>query len=532
MLHRRPTVNISPLKPPNAPTSAPMLESAATPDVLSPPAPSADGARRAAGLLAALGAASAAVYLLRLSLPMSLRDYLGSPLIDLPKLIGETNVGAWYYLDTMLALFGLYLAGYWVVLRLTRQASADSRVSMRQLGAVIVTFFGVFSAILLLMFPVTAADVFNYMLYARMWVLQGLNPYVVPPEQVASDLTLDYTIFRNLTTAYGPGFTQLSAVLVRLAGEDLLRLLLVFKLALIGFHAASVWLVYLTVRRIEPAYAWAGAYLMAWNPLVLFNVAGDGHNDITMLALVLLAFYLVARRRWTLALTALVLSATMKWLSVLLIPMFLVGGLRALGRRGIVPLVSGLLFGLGIAALLFAPFYTTPEHAYASLLGFGSLFTTSIGTVLRDALMDVVGEDAAVRWARWTMYLVFGVFYVWEMTRVRGTFMSLAYASFQAFFLYLVFGGLWFQPWYVTWLVGIGALLVGTRVANRMILFTFTAMLAHVVTGFGWRVGWFESYKPYLRLAAVSLVFAAPLIAWLAERDPLRRPPGAGDSQT
>ncbi len=506
-----------------------MTESAATPDVAPPPVTSADVSRRAAWLLAALGGASAAVYLLRLSLPMSLRDYLGSPLIDLPKIVGETNVGAWYYLDTMLALFALYFAGYWVVLRLTRQASADSRVSMTQVGAVMVTFFVIFSMILLLMFPVTAADIFNYMLYARMWTFQGLNPYVVPPEQVTSDLTLEYTIFRNLTTAYGPGFTQLSALLVRLAGEDLLRLVLVFKLALIGFHAASVWLVYLTVRRMQPAYAWAGAYLMAWNPLVLFNVAGDGHNDITMLALVLLAFYLVARRHWALALTVLVLSATMKWLSVLLIPMFLVGGLRTLGRRGIAPLSGGLLMGLGIAALLFAPFYTTPEHAYASLLGFSGLFTTSIGTVLRDALTDIVGEDAAASWARWTMYLIFGVLYLREMTRVRGTFMSLAYACFQAFFLYLLFGGLWFQPWYVTWLVGIGALLVGTPVANRMLLFTFTAMLVHVVTGFGWRVGWFDSYKPYLRLAAVSLVFAAPLIAWLAERDPLRRPPGASD---
>lgn len=506
-----------------------MIEPAASPDLTPTPATSVDATRRAAGLLAAVGGASAVVYLLRLSLPMSLRDYLGSPLVDLPKIIGETNVGAWYYLDTMLALFALYFAGYWVMLRLARRASVDTRLRLTPIGAVIVTFFVVFSAILLLMFPVTAADVFNYALYARMWTFHGLNPYVVPPEQVISDLTLEYTIFRNLTTAYGPGFTQLSAVLVHLAGEDLLRLVLVFKLAFIAFHAASVWLVYLTVRHIEPAYAWAGAYLMAWNPLVLFNVAGDGHNDITMLALVLLAFYLVVRRRWTLALAVLVLSATMKWLSVLLIPMFLVGGLRMLGRRGLAPLLGGLLIGLGIAALLFAPFYTTSEHAYASLLGFGDLFTTSIGTVLRDALTDMLGEDAAARWARWTMYLVFSAFYLWEMARVRATFMSLVYACFQAFFLYLVFGGLWFQPWYVTWLVGIGALLVGTPVANRMIVFTFTAMLVHVVTGFGWRIGWFDYYKPYLRLAAVTLVFAAPLIAWLAEREPLRRQQGTGD---
>lgn len=494
---------------PMTPTTAPPI-----PTTDSPPASAT--ARRDLWLLVGLGVASAVVYLVRLTLPMSLWEYLGTPLIDLPKIIGETNMGAWYYFDTMLALFTLYYIGYRVVLR--RRGGGGWRV-----GWVIVGFFALFSATLLLMFPVTAADVFNYMFYARIWTFQGLNPYVVPPDQIASDLTLDYTIFRNLTTVYGPGFTQLSAVLVRLAGEDLLRLVVVFKLAFIACHALCIWLVYVTLRRTQPDYAWAGAYLMAWNPLVLFNTAGDGHNDITMLALVLLAFYLVARRRWGLAMTVLILSATMKWLSVLLIPLFLVGGLRALGRRGIALLLSGLLIGLGIAVLLYAPFYTTPDHVYTSLVSFSDLFTTSIGLVLRDALTDVMGEGEAARWARWTMYLIFSGFYLWELTRVRSTFMSLVYGCFQAFFLYLVFGGLWFQPWYVTWLVGIGALLVGTPVANRMILFTFTAMLAHVVTGFGWRIGWFDNYKPHLQLATVTLVFAAPIIAWIAEREPLGR---------
>lgn len=473
--------------------------------------------------LTLIGLASATVYLVRLALPMSLRQYLASPLIDLPKIVGETNVGAWYYFDTMLALFALYIWGYRVVLRLRREGHVTGTGEAGALGGIIVGYFIVLCAILALMFPVTAGDLFNYIFYGRIWAFQGLNPYIVPPNAVPEDISYEYTIFRDLATVYGPGFSHLSAWLARVAGNNLLVNVYVFKAALVTFHALSVWLVYLTLRRIQPTYAWAGAYLMAWNPLVLFNTAGDGHNDITMLAFVLLAFYLVACQRWGLAVIALTLAATMKWLSILLIPIFLIAGLRALGWRRWPILAGGLTVGVGLTVGMFVPFYTTPSALFGSAPDISASFTASTATVVRDILSGYMDQEQAGRWARLIAYSLFAPFYLWCLLRVHASLDSLTYASFQTFFFYLALGTLWFQPWYVVWLVGLGALLAGTAVAWRMVAFSFSAMLIHIVTGFGWRIGWFDTYKPYLQLLAVTLVFALPIIMWLAERRPLER---------
>ena len=481
------------------------------------PAPTASGVRRLLGV----GVLTAAVYLLRLALPMALSRLISQPLIDLPLALGENTVGAWYYLDTVLLLFGLYYWGYRIVGRETplafwRPRSAEGGLDY---GPVIALLPVVFAVALLLMFPVTAGDLFVYIFFGRIWAFQGLNPYTTAPEMVPSELTFHYTVFREAATVYGALFTHLSALLARLAGDSLLLNVLLFKGTMILFYALTALCVYLILKRTRPELAWVGVYLVWWNPLVQFNTAGDGHNDITMLAVVMLALLLAQRGRWSLACAALVLSMSMKWASLILVPIFVIGALRAWGWRRWPEIVGGLAVGFGLAALLHAPFYAGPSTVLGSVPYIGGAFTTSIATVLRDVLLRVTDPSSAETGARLTAYAVFGLLYLRELTRIRADFDSLVYACFQAFFLYLLVGTLWFQPWYVVWLVGIGALLVGTPVAERTILLTFTAMLIHLVTGFGWRLGWFGNLS-LLHLTAVAVVFAAPLVLWLSEPPP------------
>ena len=493
----------------------------AQPASMRPRAPSPAPVASGVWTLLSLGLVTAAVYLLRLAAPMSLRNLINRPLIDLPLVLGENAVGAWYYLDTVLLLFGLYYWGYRVVGRETPLAFWRTRSDGGALdyGPVIALLPVVFAVALLLMFPVTAGDLFVYIFFGRIWAFQGLNPYITSPDMVPTDITYNYTVFREAATVYGALFTHLSALLARLAGDSLLLNVLLFKGAMILFYALTALFVYLILKRTRPELAWVGVYLVWWNPLVQFNTAGDGHNDITMLAVVMLALLLAQRGQWSLACAALVLSMSMKWVSLILVPVFVVAALRAWGWRRWPEIVGGLAVGFGLAALLHAPFYAGLGTVLGSVPYIGTAFTTSIATVLRDVLLRVTDQSSAELWARLTVYAVFGLLYLRELTRIRDSFESLVYACFQAFFLYLLVGTLWFQPWYVIWLVGIGALLVGTPVAERTILLTFTAMLIHLVTGFGWRLGWFGNLS-LLHLTAVALVFAAPLILWLSERWP------------
>ena len=463
--------------------------------------------RWAAPLLLLLGGLSAAVYHLRLTSRMALADYINQPLVDMPKIVGATPDEAWAYLGTMLSLFGLYYLGYRVVL---------TRAS-RTIVVIVVLLALVFALLLLTMYPVTATDIFNYIFFGRVWAFQGQNPYVVTPSRWPEDPIYPYTAYEDEPTVYGALFTHLSALLAWLAGPSLYASLLVFKGAMLAFDAMALVLVYVILRRTRPALAAAGLYLLAWNPLVLFNTAGDGHNDIVMLVLILLALAFASRSRWALACAAIVLSASVKYVSLLLVPVFVVAALRSLGWRRWPVVARGLALGLSLTVLLHAPFYAGLNTILGALPQQGGRFTVSFALLVRNALEgSSLPVDAALT-ARWIAYGLFALLYLRELRRLQPSFDGLVYACYQALFVFLLIGNTWFQPWYVIWLVGLAALQVGAPVAARTVAFTLGAMLVHLVTGFGWRMNWLDSSEPLLQLAAVALVFTPPLLVALFE---------------
>ena len=456
-------------------------------------------------LLAALGAASAAVYIRWLAVPMSLTRYVDQPLLDLQKILGETPSAVWFFTVTLVVLFLLYYLGYTLVLRL----------SGRWLPWLVLVPPVVSSAALTLMYPATAADLFQYVWLGRIWAFDGQNPFVVSPNMRPDELLYPYTVFRNFPTVYGPAFIHLSGLLARLSGDDILTNVIVFKLAMILAYVGCLALVYLILRRTQPALAWAGVYVLAWNPLVIINTAGDGHNDIIMILLVLLAIYLVQRNQWAEGATILVLSASIKWLSLALAPVFLIVAWRMLGRRAWYQVGAGLAIGLGLALMLQAPFYAGPASLVGGIPNIGSMFTASLATVARDSLTSSLGAGEAAQVARLAAYGLFTVLYVWQLLSLRGSFDSLVYGAYQVFFIYLVIAAVWFQAWYVVWLVPLAGLLVGTPVVERTVIFSYTAMLIHVILGFGWRLGWFGGSPPMLQLVAALVIMLPPIIAWI-----------------
>ncbi len=464
-------------------------------------------------LLAALGVASVVVYIRCLTIPMSLTRYVNQPLLDVQKILGETPSGLWFFAVTLVILFLLYYLGYMLVLDL----------SGRWLPWLVLLPPAVSSAALTLMYPATAADLFQYIWLGRIWAFDGQNPFVVTPNMRPDELLYPYTIFRNFPTVYGPGFIHLSGLLARLSGDDILTNVIVFKLAMILSYVGCLALVYLILRRTQPTLAWAGVYVLAWNPLVIINTAGDGHNDISMILLVLLAIYLAQRNSWAGAATVLVLSASIKWLSLALAPVFLIVALRMMGRRAWVQVGSGLAMGTGLALMLQAPFFAGPSSLVGGIPNIGSQFTASLATVLRDELSPFLGIDHAAQTARLAAYGLFAAFYLWRLWCLHGTFESLVYESYQVFFFYLVIAAVWFQPWYVVWLVPLGALLVSSFVVERTVIFSFTAMLIHVTLGFGWRLAWFGGNVPTLQMLTALLIMLPPLVWWITSeaRHPL-----------
>lgn len=106
-----------------------------------------------------------------------------------------------------------------------------------------------------------------------------------------------------------------------------------------------------------PIFALMGAMFVAWNPLVLLETSVNGHNDIAMMLVVLLAVLAMATGRTGAGPVLLVVAALVKYSSLVLLPLFVACGLyrRATRREQAVYVAVTGLRSLAVALIGYAP---------------------------------------------------------------------------------------------------------------------------------------------------------------------------------
>lgn len=468
-----------------------------------PPAPPGSQARRRTGMLAlaALGIAILVTYVITLLLPFAVWRLADRRLIAMADLTGRDVAGLAHYLAALGIPFLLYLAGF-LVLRRWRVPLAP-----------VLAFTALFALTLLLVYPVTAIDVFLYGAQARVLAHYGANPLMVPPASFPNDPLLGWAGFTDRPSAYGPLWAYLGAAPALLGGGDPLRTALGMKALVTLALLVSVVLAYLVARRQQPGSGVMAAYLLGWNPLLLWSTAGDGHNDMAMMAFVLLAFLLLPRRP-TAALCALVLGALVKYAALLLLPLFVL----YLWRRGM-PL-SRVVGAVAVAVLLgtvvSAPLWAGPQTLQALTRQVGGMSTMSPGAALLLLGQRLhLGPEAAQVVTRVLLYGAFLLVYLGLLASVRGEDGSLIKASFAALFALLLLATFWFRFWYALWPVSVAALLPAgeRRLRAVAVALSGTALLLYAYTDYLWV--WL-GFGLWGNLAAVLTVFAPPLAIWVA----------------
>ena len=239
-------------------------------------------ARRGRAWLLVAGLASLAVYLAA-TLRLSWWRY-GSELTSWSEILGRGGGPFALCLAGVVVLMALYLWGW----RLLRRGAPDA--GMRRL---VRGFALLFAATLFWLLPITS-DLFSYLTKAHLFTDLEVNPLFSAPGDYPGDRLLwAYpTRYSTEPSVYGPAWTLLSAP-ATLGRYDLAGGLIYLK-GLVAFaYLGSAWLLERILRQIRPAAATEGFYLFAWNPLVLLMAVGDGHNDIVMMATVLLAVWLL-----------------------------------------------------------------------------------------------------------------------------------------------------------------------------------------------------------------------------------------------
>jgi hypothetical protein len=335
-------------------------------------------------------------------------------------------------------------------------------------------FAVLFAGTLFWLMPITS-DLFTYLSHAHLVTDLQVNPLLVAPLGLPADPLLQaYPAFYAANpSVYGPAWTLIT-VPGTLGRYDVAEGIFYLKGLTTIAYLGCAWLLEQILRQTRPSSAVEGLYLFAWNPLVLLMAVGDGHNDMAMMVLVLLAFWLVLRKQWTMAFAVLTLSIWIKYVSVIFLPLFAIYAWKQVASLRSAPsLRSGLTTGLAdseasrecgqsrwrvlargalvtvvVSALVLVPFSNT------------GVVSGMVGRLLRPANWRG-GAINLSTWAFGVGLLVFAMAYIgltWRFVRKTGSFQQLANASFLATLLAFVLGAARSQPWHLIWLVALAGL--------------------------------------------------------------------------
>ena len=424
------------------------------------------------------------------------------PLLDLGKITGYRWSSAALYLSIVLLLYALYAIGY----------RLSARVKTWWIFAAATMFCGE----LLFAYPATAVDIFGYIADGRLLALHGVNPFIVAPNAFPGDPIVRFLAFPSEPAQYGPVWVLLNGGIARIANGDLVSEVLLYKLLAAIAHLAS-GAVILRIAQIltrDAAQARASAYLFVFNPLLLWEMVANAHNDGLMMLLGLLGVWLFVGQRNLLVLPTLALAALVKVPVALIAPSLFIG----IWQRSWPRALEGVLLALALAAAVYRPFWQGPDTLTA--LRRTDLFTASIASVLRLALRPYTGVAEASLVARSVSLSAFaGVVVIALLLAIRAEtdadLLGAAYITLLGGVLLLT---TWFQAWYIVWPLAIGAALADPRRHLEVALLSLGGLLQYFVFIYLWVIGLFPLEENIGVQATAYIAIIGPLVLALAIR--------------
>jgi hypothetical protein len=447
--------------------------------------------------------ASLLTYIFAFLLPINLLKLYNQPRLDL-TLLFHRGTPAYAHLSlAFIAVWGLYLLGYRISLK----------VHGRSGWVIVILGMLLFIAIFLFMAPFDAADIYDNIMHGRILGIYHANPFQQVIANYPNDPLYSYAAWKQAISAYGPIWESLAGLTAWLAGNGIIANVLAFKILPGLFHLAGVLLVALFLKREMPEQALSGTLLLAWNPMLLYETWGNGHNDVAMAFWFLLAAWWIARRRYTLAALSLLVGALMKFLPILLVPAVLWiawRNLESLGLRLMYFIRTGAL-ALAITLISYYPFWN--GFASFSIGRRMNMFATSIPASIYHLIKPALGVDESARLVSLAAIGLLAVFVVFQSLRIKEPTRDFLQITFNILIFYLLLACLWFQQWYCIWLVCLAPCLP-PKSRNLALLFSFWVVSKQLVFGpkFVPILYWHPETYPRLEPQYVLTVLGVPLL--------------------
>jgi hypothetical protein len=383
----------------------------------------------------------------------------------------------------------------------------------------------------------TSADIFSYIAYARIGVIHHLNPLTTLPTAISTDTIYKYLSWTDQPSAYGPTWAIITSawqlVFTAFRLDYLLPMVLALRIQGLIMHLISTMLIwsiggYLLKLdgNISSTRRMFATLAFAWNPLLLFEACVNAHADTTLLTLILLSIWFLARnaahsdirssprsrrsnidkllesivddssKSIILAAAILALATCLKINVILLAPALIIyvwaqGPVKDRFKR--VAAVSATY--LSIFLLLYAPFWQSGAilntlsinpAAYRSMnspSAFVGHLYNAIVSMLGYPIAEPIGSPAEhiTRIISLAMFLVIYLLLCFRIIRKPArvnTLRGMIGWMTVTWLVYCVLGSPWFWPWYVVTFFGLYALIeASTSYENRGIVTYFVRLL-------------------------------------------------------
>ena len=431
----------------------------------------------------------------------SLWEHATIPKFAFDKVPGHFDAPTLRYTTAVFVALSLaYLVGYWSI----RRAARLTRVMMLALAA------GVTSGLVLnvLLYPVGALDVFNYIIQLKLTYFYLQNPYVTAFARYPADPLSRFAFLGEVPLYYGPVWLALEGFPALLAGfSDVVRMLLALKVfnALLLILTAAI----LYRSQDDDRRGWLAAYCFLANPLVLFEGVGNAHNDV-LVALFLVGAVAAAKRDSLFSLPLLTLSGLVKFFTFSLLPVFLAAAWTK--RWGLQKIVLSLLLAVLLTGVLTIPYWaggTMISGLRQGLTISQAIKSTSVPSLVSEYLEQI--NYPATSLVRAACIGILGMLILLVMWGVaRG--MRFERAVADTYLLFCVLVSLLY-PWYLVPAIAVLALEPDVPAFAFLVTASALGLLYHPLSVWGW----FNSGMAVFHVHLLQALFLlAPILVFLA----------------
>ena len=197
------------------------------------------------------------------------------------------------------------------------------------------SIIGVVTIILAFSYNAFSYDLFNYIFDAKIVTHYHQNPYIHKALDYPQDSMLAFMHWTHREYPYGPVWLALTIPLSFLGLRLFLLTFFLFKFFVAACFLGAVFFIGKIFRKINPQQELFGLVFFGLNPLVIIECLVSAHIDTAMIFFGLMSVYYLLEKRYVASYFFLLMSIGIKFMTVMLFPLFLIVTVLLIKKREI-----------------------------------------------------------------------------------------------------------------------------------------------------------------------------------------------------